>query len=100
MTVLQLLTEFALPVAGALSLATGLLSWQRSQRFWSGQLKPRRWETFTILIGAALMAWYVAVQIEGPGRFVTIAMLLGSAAAVAWLALRGRGHANGSDSRR
>lgn len=89
MTMLQWLTEFLIPLTGGLSLAAGLMSWQTSQRFWSGQLKPRRWETVDILAGAAVMAWYVAFQTSGPLSGLTVVIVVCSAAGVAWLGLRG-----------
>lgn len=94
MSVLALLTDFVLPIGSSLLLAIGLVSWQRSERFRAGRsLRPRRWEAVSILIGATMMACYVAfvVPFQTPTlRLVTVLLIVCPTAGVAWLARSSR----------
>lgn len=54
------LTYYVIPIGGALLFGIGVVSWQRSERFWAGQLiAPRSWETAAIVVGTAALLAYV-----------------------------------------
>lgn len=98
MTVLELATNYLLPIAGPLLLAAGLLSWQRSDRFWSGRsLAPKGWQTAAIVTGAAMLAGYVGFVLPASSpalRVVTVLIIVQPAvvAGLAWLIGRTASH--------
>lgn len=59
MNIPAILTNYVLPIAGPLLLAAGVLTWQRSQPFWSGRLAPKGWQTVAIITGSAMLVAYI-----------------------------------------
>ncbi len=89
MTISQYLAYYILPIASTLLLGAGLVSWQRSHRFWSGQfVVPRRWEALTILVGTAGLISYIACVAPYDStalKVVTVLALLQPPVAIFWL---------------
>jgi hypothetical protein len=94
MSALELLVDFVMPIGGSLFLAVGLVSWQRSGRFLSGlSFRPKRWEAVAIVVGAAVMASYVAFVVPYDSaalRSVTVLLLVLPAVGAACLARHSR----------
>lgn len=89
MRTLDLLAYYVIPIGGALLLGLGVVSWQRSERFWSGQhLAPRPWQTVVILIGTAALIVYIAFVVpydSSAMRFMTMLFIATPAAGAVWL---------------
>lgn len=89
MNTLDLLTYYVIPITGALLLSLGMVAWQRSERFWSGQhLAPRPWQTAVILVGTAALIVYIAFVVPYDSsalRFMTMLLISTPAAGAVWL---------------
>lgn len=89
MTISQSLAYYILPIGSTLLFGAGLVSWQRSSRFWSGQfVAPRPWETLAILVGTAGLVGYIAFVAPYDSmalKVVTALAIIQPAAAIVWL---------------
>lgn len=96
----EILTNYILPIAGPLLLAAGVLTWQRSQPFWSGHLAPKHWQTAAIVTGSAMLIAYILFVLPSSSLALRVvaALLIAQPAVivilVAWLARPRPGIAN------
>ncbi len=103
---IEVVTDFVLPIGGSVLLGAGLLSWLSVRpRPSQGQLHlPRRWESTSILLGAALLALYIAFFAPFDSstlRVIMVLIIVGSVGLNVWIirtAVRRNAHSEtGSD---
>ncbi|SKN03070.1 Uncharacterised protein [Mycobacteroides abscessus subsp. massiliense] len=89
----ELMVYYVLPFGGALLLGLGLVTWQHSERFWSGHLAPRDSQTAAITVGAVALGTYIAFVVPYDSlawRLMTLLFIAFPAAAAAWLTRQSR----------
>lgn len=96
----EILSNYVLPIAGPLLLAAGVLTWQRSQHFWSGRLAPKHWQIAAIVTGSAMLIAYILFVLPSSSLALRVvaALLIAQPAVivvlVAWFARPRPGIAN------